>query len=71
MTINYKQQVTVIYLFIYLLVLLFILLYYIYYYIIYIIFIIIIIIIVIMGARGRVMVKALGYKPEGRGFDTR
>jgi hypothetical protein len=24
-----------------------------------------------VGARGRVVVKALCYKPEGRGFDTR
>jgi hypothetical protein len=34
--------------------------------------IIIIIIIIITGwARGSVVVKALCYKPEGRGFDTR
>jgi hypothetical protein len=25
----------------------------------------------ILGARGSVVVKALGYKPEGRGFDSR
>jgi hypothetical protein len=24
---------------------------------------------VLFGARGRVVVKALGYKPEGRGFE--
>jgi hypothetical protein len=33
--------------------------------------IIIIIITIIMGARGSVVVKALCYKPEGRGFETR
>jgi hypothetical protein len=27
--------------------------------------------IVYLGARGSVVVKALCYKPEGRGFDTR
>jgi hypothetical protein len=31
----------------------------------------IIIIIIIKGARGSVDVKALCYKPEGRGFDAR
>jgi hypothetical protein len=30
----------------------------------------IIIIIIIIGKRGSVLVKALCYKPEGRGFDT-
>jgi hypothetical protein len=28
-------------------------------------------IITVMGARGSVVVKALCYKPEGRGFDAR
>jgi hypothetical protein len=26
---------------------------------------------ILIGARGRVVVKALCYKPEGRGFETR
>jgi hypothetical protein len=25
----------------------------------------------VVGARGSLVVKALGYKPEGRGFETR
>jgi hypothetical protein len=33
--------------------------------------IIIIIIVIIIGARGGVVVKALRYKPAGRGFDSR
>jgi hypothetical protein len=33
--------------------------------------IIIIIIIIIIGARGSLVVKALGYKREGREFETR
>ena len=33
--------------------------------------VVVIVVVVVIGARGRVVVKALHYKPAGRGFDSR